>query len=187
MQNRFYLGFILAALIFASIACNYPMRNRSTDAIQVTTEAVQSLQDDLNTAIEQLKKSGKVRMVIEEEELTSMLALELQKQENPVLVSPQVFLRDGQVRVNGRVNQSGLNADLEVVVEITVTEDGQPSYQVVDATIGSLPLPSSMMDDLSDRIDAAFQNNISPKIANVYIESVTIADGVMVIVGYSTM
>ena len=187
MHNRFLLGLLITTLIFASIACNYPMRNRNTDAIPVTTDAAHSLEDNFNAALEQLKTPGKVRLVIKEEELTSMLALELQHQENPVLANPQVFLRDGQMIVTGRVNQGGLSADLEVVIEITVDTDGKPSYQVVTATVGSLPLPNSMMESLSDQIDIAFQNNISPKVANVFIESITIADGEMVIVGYSMM
>ena len=187
MRDRILFVFIVATLVFASFACNYPMRNRGTDAIPVTTEAAQSLQDDLSTAMEQLKQSGRVRLALSEEELTSMLTLEVRKQENPVLENPQVYLRDGQMRVKGSVNQGGLSADLDVVLEITVTEKGQPRYQIIEATVGSIPLPSSMMADLSDQIDAAFQSNISPMIADVFIESITIADGEMVIVGYAVM
>jgi uncharacterized protein YpmS len=189
MQNRVGFLFIVSTLIIASVACNYPTGGKNADpnAIPVTTEAALSLQDDLNAAIEQFKKTGKVRLVIGEEELTSLLALELQKQENPVLENPQVFLRDGQMRVMGKVEQGGISADLEVMSEISVTDDGKPRYRIVDATLGSLPLPRSMMDNLSEQIDAAFQNNISPRLANVFIDSITITDGEMIIKGHSVM
>ena len=189
MRNRVILLLIISALVFASLACNYPMGGKYADpnAIPVTTEAALSLQDDLSSAIEQFKKSGKVRLVIGEEELTSLLAFELQKLENPVLENPQVFLRDGQMRVMGRVEQGGLSADLEVMFEISVTAEGRPRYKIVDATLGSFPLPRAMMDNLSEQVDSALQNNISPRLANVFIDSITITDGEMIIKGHSVM
>src|SRR5512147_151176 len=106
----------IASLLFASLACNFggfappAAPTAAPTPIPVSTQAVQSLELTAQAAAKQAQTSGKVTLTMDEAQLTSLVALELQKQSNPEISEPQVLLRDGQVQLLGNVHQAGITA-----------------------------------------------------------------------------
>lgn len=187
MKARRSIIFTIAALILAALACNLPGSRQEQQAapIPVTTEAVQDLQENVQTAAETAQTSGEINLVLTEAQLTSMIAFELQKQEEPILTEPQVFLQNGQIQLTGNVHQGSVNAPLEMNLEVTVDEQGRPDYRVTSAKLGPFPLPDSMLDQLTAQIDQTFSEQIGPELENVEITSIDIAAGQMVIQGHT--
>ncbi len=181
----------IAALIFAGLACNFggfvpqAAPTPTPSPIPVSTQAVQSLELTAQAAAQQARTSGKVTLTMDETQLTSLVALELQKQPNPEISDPQVLLRDGQVQILGNVHQSGITAPMQMNMTVSADAEGRPHYQVVSAKLGPMPLPQSLLDQLTSQVDSVFSEQIGPEVDKIFIESITIADGKMTIVGHN--
>jgi uncharacterized protein YpmS len=185
MKVRSPVFFILSLLVTASLACYFTgLRQEATPVpVPVTTQAVETLEKNAQDAAQAYQDSGEITMEVTEEQLTSLVAFELQKQQDPVLQNPQVYLRDGQVQLRGDVKQGGITAPLEMNMTVTADADGGPQYDVVSAKVGPFPLPQSILDQMTSQIDAVFASQFGAEAENIYIEQITIADGKMNIQG----
>ena len=180
---------ILGILSLTSLACNLLNRisNSSIEPtpIPVTNESVNNLREDLATAEEQLNSGEKVTLVINEAELTSLVALELEKQSYPIFYEPQIYLRDGEVQIMGKVLQGGFLLPAQLSLVLTTNSDGKPQINLRSAKIGPLELPESMLEELTSQVDSVFIRNINPRIKDIFVESILITDGLMTIIGRS--
>jgi uncharacterized protein YpmS len=185
MKVRLPVIFILSILVTASLACYFTgVRQEATpEPVPVTTEAVETLEENAQDAAKAFQDSGEINMEVTEEQLTSLVVFELQKQQDPVLQNPQVYLRDGQVQLRGDVQQGGITAPLEMNMTVSADADGRPQYEVVSAKVGPFPLPQSILDQMTSQIDAVFASQFGEDVDKIYIEQITIADGRMNIQG----
>lgn len=176
---------VLAVLLLAGLACNFPTQQASQpqEQIPVSTEAVQNLEEALATAAVTAQSGQPVTITMTEEQLTSLVALELQSQESPMLQEPQVFLRDGQITVTGKVQQSGLTAPLTLVLDVGVDPQGQLVYQVVSGSLGPFPIPETTLDDLTQQLNRVMSGYIGAETENVLVEDVQIANGSLTLTG----
>jgi hypothetical protein len=174
-----------AALLAAGLACNLPGGNASsvpTARIPITTQSVETLESNLQAAATEVAASEQVSVVITEEQLTSMIAFELKAQENPIITDPQIYLRNDQIEAYGNLQQSGFSAPLKMIFTVSVNAQGQPEYEVVDASIGPLPLPDSVRDLIKAQLDQAMAE-LTSETQGMILEDITIGDGTMTITG----
>jgi uncharacterized protein YpmS len=185
-RNIWRFAPVLPVLIIVTLACNLTSKKAETplETIPVSTEAVESLKQDIQQADEEMRTSGSTTLVISESELTSLVVFELQSQEIPIIQDPQIYLRDGQIKVIGKVQEGGGTFPLEVALAVNVDSQGSLDYQVVSAQLGPLPVPDVLLSQLSEQLDAAFASKISPQLEDVFVDSLVIADGVMTIQGH---
>jgi uncharacterized protein YpmS len=179
--RKYQVYLMISMLLLVSLACNYA-RRITNPPLETPPQSTLTI-DGMDNV--QIDPQGKLRIVLTEAQITSMISEELSSQENPALQEPQVALRDGQMVLTGKVQQSGLNADLEMVMEVGATSDGKPDVSVVSASVGMFSLPQSMLDDLSAQIKSAFESKIDQGIDKIYIDTITIAGGEMVIEGHA--
>jgi uncharacterized protein YpmS len=185
--RNFLPGFLALSILWvATLACNFPQQDETVqETIPVTTEAVDSLREDLEKVQQDIQNSGQATLVVDEAELTSLVAFELQSQENPPLRDPQVHLQDGQIVLNGNVQQGETNAPVEMVFTVAPDAEGKPDYEIVSAKVGPLPLPESMLAQFSQELDDVFTSTIDSRMEGLYIDSIQIADGAMTIQGHT--
>jgi hypothetical protein len=176
---------LLLVILLASLACtiftggpDFP-----SDAIPVSTEAVDSLREETKAAVEAGAQSGVVTLFITETQITSYLAFKFQADENPMFTDPQVYLRDGQMRIYGKAERGILSANVGIVLAVGLDDQGVPQLQLVSADFGPLPLPSGLNDAITAIIEEAYTGALGPVATGFRIVSITIADGVMSIVG----
>ena len=185
----FRIILVVGILMLSSLACN--LLNRISDSsieptpITVTNETANNLRKDLSTAVERLKDGEKVTLVIDEAELTSLVAVELRKQSDPILYEPQIYLREGGVQIIGKVLQGGFMVPAQLDLILTTNSAGQPQINIKSAKIGPLELPDSMLVELTSQVDSALMHNVRPRIKDIFVESILIADGLMTITGRS--
>ncbi len=86
----------------------------------------------------------------------------------------------------GNVKQGAFTLPLKMLISVSVNSSGKPKFKVTSANVGPLPLPQSTLDQLSAQLDSAMAANLGPEIDNVYIENITIADGVMTVTGHQS-
>ena len=181
------------ALILASLACTlYAGGPDYSDLapIPVSTEAAQSLQDCIQKSIEDGLVSGVVTITITEPQITSYLALRLQndpslQQENstPLITDPQVYLRDGQMKIYGKTQQGVFAANIGIIVNVGVDAEGKPTIEIASADFGPFPAPEGINETITAIIEEAYTGSFGPVATGLRIETIAIADGLMTIVG----
>ena len=180
------------ALILASLACTVNTGGpdySDLDPIPVSTEAAQSLKDGIQKSFEDGIATGAVTITITEPQITSLLALRMQSDPNlqqdgePLITDPQVYLRDGQVKIYGKTKQGMFTANIGIIVNVTVDENGKPKVEIVSADFGPFPAPEGINETITAMIDEAFTGSFGPVLTGLRVETITIADGTMTITG----
>lgn len=172
-------------LILAILACtiNIGGPSSSDQPIPVSTKAAGELLSAMQTAIAVGQASGQETLVITEPQLTSYLASRLETQAQPFISNPQVYLRNGQIQIHGTAQQGYFQANIEIVVTARVDEHGQPKIELTSADFGPLPVPAGLKGAVTASIQEAYTGAIGPMVIGFRLESITVADGTMTIVG----
>jgi hypothetical protein len=185
MKRKTSISLALLALAFASLACTMFVGgpDYTEGAIPVSTDSVGQLQDEFKKAQEQAIQTGTLTLTINETQLTSVLAYKLQQDPDPLLTDPQVYLRDGQIKIYGKATQGNLQANVGIVLSLSLDPTGKPVITVISADFGPLPAPEGINSAISAAVEEAFTGSIGPAALGFRLETVTIADGVMTLSG----
>ena len=151
--------------------------------IPVSADAVTQLQEQIKNAVAAGAVSGEVTLQINEVQLTSFLTYKFLEDETPILTEPQVYLRDGQMRIFGKTQQGNFAANIGIVLAVGLDENGEPALQITSADFGPLPLPDGLNKAITALIEEAYTGALGPVATGFRITSIAIADGVMTIVG----
>jgi hypothetical protein len=175
----------IATLVFAALACEINVGGPETPEapIPVSTEAVLSLVDMWTAAFEGAVESGQVNLVVNESQLTSLLALRLESEAEPLLQDPQVYLQDGKMQIFGKATRGSLAANVRIILAVEITEAGVPDLVLESADFGPWPVPEGLLIGLSAMLDEAFTGTIGPAAIGVRLESVVIDNGLMALSG----
>ncbi|HSO12023.1 MAG TPA: hypothetical protein VLT51_06580 [Anaerolineales bacterium] len=192
MKKSIPLPLFLAILILASIACTVFVGGPDYSdraPIPVSTEAAESLKEEIKRAFEAGAASGEVTINITETQITSVLMLRLQTDQNlqqdekPLITEPQVYLRDGQMQIFGKTQQGMFTANIGIIVSVSVDENGRPKIEIVSADFGPLPAPEGLTATISAMIQEAYTGSVGPVATGLRIQTISIADGMMTITG----
>ena len=185
MKTKTVLTQAILPLILAGLACtifvggpNYP-----ATPIPVSTEAVGTLNDQINAAETAAADNGTLTLQVNESQITSLLAAKLAEQTDPFITEPQVYLRDGTIQVYGKAAQGNLQANIRVVLSVSVDADGKPVIDVTAADFGPLPAPGNLNSVINSLVREAFTGAIGPAAIGFRLESINIADGIMTLTG----
>jgi hypothetical protein len=158
-------------------------------AVPVSTEYAQSIQDEVQRAFQDAAQTGTITLNLNEQQLTSYVASRLQNdprlQRNgqPLITDPQVYLRDGQMKIYGKTQQGIFAANIGIIMDVGVDANGQPKVDIASADFGPLPAPEGLRDTVAAMIREAYMGSLGPVATGLRIESINIADGVMTING----
>jgi len=184
-MKKLAFPFLILILVLASLACtvfvggpDYPV-----EAIPVSTEAAQSIQDQVKQAMEAGAATGAVTFQINESQLTSYLTYKLAAQTDPLMTDPKVFLRDGQMQVFGKAQRGMFAANVAVILAVGLDEAGLPSMQVLSADFGPFDAPEGLNGAISKLINEAYTGSFGPVATGFRLESITLADGLMTVSG----
>lgn len=189
-SNKPIIFFI--TLILASLACTVFAGGpdySDLDPIPVSTEAAQSLKDGIQKSFEDGLTTGVVTITITEPQLTSYLALRIQTDPNmqqdgkPLITDPQVYLRDGQMKIYGKTQQGMFTANIGIIVNVSVDENGKPKIEIASADFGPFPAPEGINEAITTMIDEAYTGSFGPVLTGLRVETITIANGTMTVTG----
>lgn len=186
-----YLLF-LVTLMLASLACTVfvggPDYSDRTP-IPVSNDAAEGLKEEIKRAFEAGAATGEVTIYITETQITSVLAVrlqtdqDLQQDSKPLITDPQIYLRDGQMQIFGKTQQGMFTANIGIIVSVGVDENGKPKIEIVSADFGPLPAPEGINNAISAMIDEAYTGSVGPVATGLRVQTISIADGVMTITG----
>lgn len=127
--------------------------------------------------------SGRLTLLLTENQVTSYLALRLAEEEDPLLSSPQVYLRDGAIQIHGRTHQGIFAADVLISVAPTLEEDGTISFDVTSADVGPLPVPDALRESVSAMLTEAFTSPLGSLATGFRITTLVVSGGEAALVG----
>jgi hypothetical protein len=192
MKHKIFPIFF-AVLTLASLACTIFVGGPDTSdlpAIPVSKEAEQSLKDEMKRAFEAGASTGVVTLNITETQITSYLAYRMESDPNlqqtdnqPLITDPQVYLREGQMKIYGKTQQGMFAANIGIIINVGIDEMGQPKIEIASADFGPYPAPDGLKEALTAMIKEAYTGAIGPAATGLRIETITIADGIMTITG----
>jgi uncharacterized protein YpmS len=128
-------------------------------------------------------QNGVLTLTISESQITSVLAYKLESQSDPFITDPQVYLRDSQMQIYGKAKQGNLQANVRIILSVTISPEGQPVISVVSADFGPIPAPKGLDNTVSAFVQEAFTGALGPAAIGFRLETVTIADGIMTLTG----
>jgi hypothetical protein len=184
-QLRDRLLIPLLVLVLASLACQINLGGPEIPetTIPVSTEAVLSLTDQWKAAADGALDDGLITLVVNESQVTSLVAFRLMEQEDPVLQNPQVYLRNGKIEVYGIASQGSLTGNVRIVLAVALDDSGTPSLSLESADFGPFPVPDGLLDGFSAMLDEAFTGSVGPAATGLRLESIVIDNGLMAITG----
>lgn len=176
---------ILLCILVVTLACTifvggpeYP-----EPSIPISPETVISLQEEIKAAVVTGAVSGEVTIFITEVQLTSYLASRIMNDATPMFTDPQVFLRDNQMRIYGKTQQGNFAANIGIVLTAGLDKEGNPELQLTSADFGPFPLPEGLNKAITAIIEEAYTGALGPVATGFRIKAISIADGLMMIVG----
>lgn len=194
MKRKYALPLFLLTLYLTSLACTVFVGGpdySDLPVIPVSADAAQSLKDEMQRAFEAGATTGIVTLNITEPQITSYLAFRLQSDpslqqtdtKKPLITDPQVYLRDGQMKIYGKTQQGMFAANIGILINVGVDETGQPKIEIASADFGPFPAPDGLKEAITTMIKEAYTGAIGPAATGLRIESINIADGIMTISG----
>jgi hypothetical protein len=178
-----FVGVIALAVAVLACTMNVGGPGYPTPAIPISTEAVGELQSSLETAVTAGAISGQITLTFTEPQLTSYLYYKLQAQSQPLITNPQVYLHDGELQVYGTASKVYLEATARIILSAGVDDQGQLKIGLISADFGPLPVPNGLKEIITAAIQEAYTGALGPVATGFRLQSVTIADGTMTIVG----
>lgn len=179
------IKWISAIVLLTTLGCiiflggpDYP-----TQTPPVSTAAVQTFQAQVQTATAQASQGGLFTLQVTQEQLTSLLNVQIQKRQDIPLKDPLVLLHPDVMEIYGKVQRGNFLMNLKVVVTVTVSAEGKPQFQIKEAYLGALPLPQSLQKMISDALNEAYLGAIGPAATGFRLESIVIGEGMMTISG----
>jgi len=157
--------------------------------IPVSLEAAESLKEEIKQAFASGASTGEIAFNITETQITSILAYRLQSDQNlqqdsqPLIEDPQVYLRDGQMQIFGKSQQGMFVANIGIIIEVSVDDNGKPKFEILSADFGPFPAPTGINEALSAMVEEAYTGPVGPVATGLRIQSIQIADGIMTING----
>jgi len=180
-----WISAFFTVLAITSTACQVDVGGPQPpyDPVPVSYEAAESLILTVESA-NFSDGSGPVALTLNEEQVTSYVAIKLQSQPEPFIYNPQVYLRNNQISIYGRVQKDIMTANACLVLEVRLDDSGNPHLELVSADLGTMPAPEGLLDSASSLLEEAFQFSsfLEEALSAGYkVESIYIANGMITI------
>lgn len=183
-KNHFHLFiFLLAAM---SLSCSIFVGGPEYPAQTVPSSPTdaQALQDMIQQAMLTGAETGVITLQISESQLTGFIAQKLSQQTDPPFTDPQIYLRNGQMQMYGKITQGWFSANMLIVMNVAIDPvTGQPTIEIASADFGPFPAPEGLNSAISAVIDETFTGSFGPVASGFRLEAVIIADGFMTVSG----
>jgi hypothetical protein len=176
--------FLLAAsIVVTGVACQISVGGPKPpgEIIHASEASATELADNWDSALS--LETGEVTLVITEQQLTSFLSERFKSDEDPILRHPQVFLRDGEIRIYGTASAGVFEAGALLSIQPIVSSGGDVEFDITTAEFGPVPAPGALTTVLSELLTEAFTGTLGSMTTGIRITSFAIADGQIAIVG----
>lgn len=173
----------LATVFLVLLACGGSNRSEiptpPQKTIPVQEDAAERLKQNFNQAMQEATQNNEFRLRITDEELTSMVALNMEEHAEVPLSDPQIWFTAGRIYITGNVQAAGPLTLKALIVLIPVLRNGQVDVEVEEAQMGPFDFPSGALNTITETINEA----LSDAQADLNIIRLEVLEGEIFIIG----
>lgn len=188
MGSKFSRSILLIIMaIFLSLACNLPNISKVQPTSTPVVHATVNPQQVFNEAVQVDPNTNTATITLTESQINGLIFTELQRMNESSQVpitDPSVTLQDGVITINGKIASGMISTGFSIAFKPIVTGDHNISFEVVKSDFGILPVPTNFAQSVTDQFTASVNESITASNGQVSVDSVTISDGVLVIVAH---
>lgn len=184
-KRYFILASVFLSLFLTSLACQIDLGGPELPGPPIPTQidAAQTLKQLWESAALDASGAGQVTVLINEIQLTSLLAQRMETKDNPVLQEPQVYLRNNAILIYGITESGPFKASVLLGIKPVVDTEGELSFDLTTAEFGPIPAPSALKDTVSAILTEAFTGTIGSLATGIRVKTIAISEGEMAIIG----
>jgi len=123
--------------------------------IPVSQEAADRLKQNFYLALQEASASHESQLRITNEEITSLIAIELTQTGRIPLSDPQVWFTNGKIYITGGVRPFGPFQFNSLIVATAVVNQGQLVVRVQEAQMGAFDFPDAILDSITQTVNEA--------------------------------
>lgn len=154
---------------------------RPGDEIMVSEQAGLEAKMIIENALPQPGSLSSI--TITEQQITSWLAMELQKNPDLPLSDVQVFLRNGQVQIWGVVKGSENSTSALIVGEISIDGNQLPYFEIDSMQVGTQLVPDFLLSQMQAWVNELIAKNIHEQLPGLQIMNVNVVNGLITVSG----
>ena len=184
--NRTRLLEVFIVLALAAMACNLPSQRNAVPptVVPLSPQEAEQFEENLQATLTNTEPGREVSVTIQEGQLSSYLAAQLADQDEPVISNPRVRMTSGRMEIIAQVKQ-GITVEAKSVVVPSVDSNGKPRLLVESVTLGSLPVPESLVSQMQGVVDNILDDYLASADTSFRITKIDITEGQTVVSGMS--
>jgi uncharacterized protein YpmS len=172
---------VVSVLLMASLACNLPKTGSVPTVAPMSPEEAQQLENGLKQTLE--SASGAATITLTEQQINAFIAAKMAEQQDQVITAPVVKLTNGNMEIYGTLAQGAISPKIKIVLTPGIDAQGNPKFTIEEMTLGGIPAPDAIKDQINTLIDEAFLQSITDQSQGFHATQITINEGSMTING----
>ncbi|MFQ5575431.1 MAG: hypothetical protein ACE5G8_00430 [Anaerolineae bacterium] len=176
---------LLFVLAVAGLACGLGSKKDDlpqppSGYIQPNEEASKRVQDNFNQSLQEASGSRQFRFRVTNEEITSIVAMALQKRADIPFSEPQIWFTAGKIHMTGKVEGVVPTPLPALIVAIpAVNSQGRLEVEISEARMGSLDFPEGVIENLTQTIN----ETLADLQLNIEVTAIEVLEGEMLVAG----
>jgi hypothetical protein len=173
------------SLAAAAVACTIDIGGPVPPAQPVSSDdsSGQAVDQTWEGALASAAETGRLTVLFDETQLTSLLVNRLADDPDAILESPVVLLREGAIQVYGVVHQEPVRGNILLTITPVLSQDGDLGFELTSAEFGPVPMSEGVRESLSALMTEALSGPLGTLATGVRITSVAIDSGQLALVG----
>ena len=178
-QKGLLLFLSINIFLLVSLACN--LGGPTPDATAYPTLEPTQLASSMETSIAGTPETRTAVITLNEQQVSSYLAQKIAEQPDAPFSNTQVLLRSGQMEIYGTAATAGVTANVKIVTQVTMDEQGLPTVNILSADFGPIPAPGTLKDFLARLLNNSIVDGFGSTQGQFKIIGIEIGDGLLVI------
>jgi hypothetical protein len=168
-------------ILFAGLACQLSGGPTPPRPVPTLPDAAQSLNKTIET-VQPEATTGKISITVTEAQVTSYVVQNLKDNYAAILSDPVIVFQPGHIELYGTIKGDNIAANGRVIMTVSVDDQGNPVVKATEANFGPIPVPASLLTNLSTAVDQSIANSMKDYPSDYRLESITINTGTATIV-----
>lgn len=169
----------ISIFLLVNLACN--LGGPVPDTTAYPTLDPTQLASSLETSITVTPETRTAIISLNEQQISSYLSQKIAEQPDAPFSNAQVLLRSGQMEIYGTAATAGVTANVKIVTQAAINDQGLPTINILSADFGPIPAPGALKDFLARLLNDSIADGFGYKQGQFKIISIEIGDGLLVV------
>lgn len=174
---------IFSLVLLVGLACrsndNIDQIGPPGGQITVNQEAADRLRQNFYQALQEASRNHESQLRVTNEEITSLIALELTQTGRIPMSDPQIWFTGGRIYMTGGVKPFGPFTFDSLIVATAVVDNGQLVVEVQEAQMGLFDFPDTILQSMTQTVNEA----LASILIDLDITRLEILEGEMFVLG----